>query len=85
MMRKLFAGILLGAGLVLLAGCGTSPAATTEAPVKTEAATEAPAAPAAAPAVETVDNCVDCHTNKQMLIDTAKPEEPVESESEGVG
>lgn len=82
MMRKLFAGILLGVGLVLLAGCGTSPAATTEAPVKTEAATEAPTA---APTVETVDNCVDCHTNKQMLIDTAKPEEPAESESEGVG
>jgi len=31
------------------------------------------------------DNCVDCHTDKSQLIDTAKPEEVVEKESEGAG
>lgn len=82
-MKKILTTLLLGAGLVLLTGCaaGTTPAAET--PAAAEVVTEAPAA--AAPTAETVDNCVDCHTNKQMLIDTAKPEEHVESESEGVG
>lgn len=29
--------------------------------------------------------CLECHTDQQMLIDTAKPEEVVISESEGEG
>jgi PBP1b-binding outer membrane lipoprotein LpoB len=29
--------------------------------------------------------CVDCHTDQQALIDTAKPEEEVISENEGAG
>ena len=29
--------------------------------------------------------CIDCHLDKQMLIDTADPEVVVESESEGEG
>ncbi len=82
-MKKILTTLLLGVGLVLLAGCGASTTPTAETPAETAVVTEAPAA--AAPTAETVDNCVDCHTNKQMLIDTAKPEEPVESESEGVG
>ena len=36
--------------------------------------------------VETaVDNCVACHTDKDALIDTAKPQEEVVSENEGEG
>lgn len=31
------------------------------------------------------DYCLDCHTDKDQLIQTAKTEEVVESESEGVG
>ena len=31
------------------------------------------------------DQCIVCHTDKQMLIDTAKPEEEVISENEGAG
>jgi hypothetical protein len=36
------------------------------------------------PVVES-DQCADCHTDKQRLIDTAKPEEIVEAESSGAG
>lgn len=32
-----------------------------------------------------VDTCMDCHSDKQRLIDTAKPEVVVESESSGEG
>lgn len=31
------------------------------------------------------DYCVECHTDKEELIATAKEEEPAESESKGVG
>jgi hypothetical protein len=32
-----------------------------------------------------VDNCVECHTDQEMLIDTADPVAEVESEDEGEG
>ncbi|NIW46387.1 MAG: hypothetical protein GWN14_07820 [candidate division Zixibacteria bacterium] len=34
---------------------------------------------------DVVDQCLTCHTDKQMLIDTAKPEEEEVSENEGAG
>lgn len=32
-----------------------------------------------------IDNCLDCHTNKELLIQTADPEVEVLSENEGEG
>jgi hypothetical protein len=32
-----------------------------------------------------IDYCLECHTDQQMLIDTAKPEAVVVSENEGEG
>ena len=36
-------------------------------------------------AEEVSDSCVDCHSDRTWLTDTAKPEEDLESESEGEG
>jgi hypothetical protein len=46
----------------------------------------APVAAASVPLQrEAVDQCVVCHTDKDELISTAKPEEVVETESSGAG
>jgi hypothetical protein len=42
----------------------------------------------ASPAVELedeLDQCLACHTDKDALVSSAKPEEAVESENEGEG
>jgi len=39
--------------------------------------------PEAAAAAEGLDYCLECHSDQQMLIDTAKPQEEVVSENEG--
>jgi hypothetical protein len=39
----------------------------------------------AVPAEQSPNECLECHTDKQRLIESAKEEELVESESEGVG
>lgn len=64
--------------------------------IPTVAPTEESAEPTDEPPVDEVaadsssqdipeDECLNCHTDKQSLIDTAKPEEEVVSESSGEG
>ena len=76
--------ILLLALMLFLAGCQ----AVTPEPVPTD--TAIPPTPTIEPTetievVADVDYCVDCHTDKEQLISTAKPEEVAEEESSGVG
>lgn len=87
----------LGVLLVLLAGCSSaapSPTATNPpveptvaapGPTAAEAAATATTAPTATEEIAEVDQCVECHTDKDQLISTAKVEEEVEKESEGAG
>lgn len=81
-MRK--ARLLLLTCILFLVGCQT----TTPEPVPTNTAT--PPTPTVKPTVTleviaNVDYCVSCHTDKEQLISTAKPEETAEEESSGVG
>jgi hypothetical protein len=56
----------------------TSAAAATNAPTQQPTVTEIAAA-------DQVDQCIECHTEKEKLIDTADPVEEVVEESEGAG
>jgi hypothetical protein len=56
--------------------------------VEAQSVPEATATAVAFPATklpEEVDHCAGCHTDKEELISTAKPEEVVEKESTGAG
>jgi hypothetical protein len=44
-----------------------------------------PPAEAPTPKPDDVDHCVSCHSDKQLLIDTADPESEPEAESSGEG
>lgn len=72
----------LGLLVLLLAGCSQAPTAT---PTSVQPQEPAQIAVPTATEVAAVNYCVECHTDKDQLIQTAKPEEEVESESEGVG
>jgi len=54
-------------------------------PLSTPASLSTPVSAENSPASAEPDYCLDCHTDKQRLIDTAKPEEKVASESKGEG
>jgi hypothetical protein len=85
-MKKIFIYMIMTlVSLILLSACGTpaSPATTSEAAPQTFPVTETVATETVV--ASGVDECVVCHTDKQMLIETAKPEEVAESESKGVG
>ena len=94
-MRRIFWLFLLMGAILTLAGCQTGAAALLVDSVPKEAA---PAQPMGMPSISepvkadhlaaepVLDECLDCHADKDRLIDTAKPEEGIaESESKGVG
>lgn len=82
--RFLFTLMLMGL-LFGLAGC-TGAGSVTEISTE-EAMEENTPEPTLAPVAEPVvkNDCLDCHTDKQRLINTAKPEEIVISENAGEG
>jgi PBP1b-binding outer membrane lipoprotein LpoB len=68
----------------------TSTAVPTETAAPTETATVAPSpTPVPSPTPEEIvastDACLNCHLDKEQLIETAAPEEKAPSESSGVG
>jgi hypothetical protein len=74
--------VLLTIGLsITLWACGRA----SETATPPEIPTEAPIPIAAKIEVHESDECAACHTDKQRLIDTARPEEIIETESSGAG
>lgn len=85
--------------VLLLASCSSDATVDENGAAAAEVAAQAAAnTPTAAPGAESsedaaaeplssdaVDECLTCHIDKEMLIDTAKPEEEVIVESEGEG
>ena len=84
--NRIFLPIILTMLFISLAGCTGTPA-TPEQHHDEEEAEEVAPAPKSDAIVDAVepDHCLECHTDKERLIETAKPEEVVVSESEGAG
>jgi hypothetical protein len=80
--------LFIAIGMFFLGAC-TAKTTPTTVPEETEVAVVTAIPTAVQPvAAEPAENyCITCHTDKEMLIDTAAPVEEVasESESEGVG
>jgi hypothetical protein len=85
--------LIILALVFVLAGCQgeaiTSPSdevyASIDAPPQGESNPIAIAPVPTSQATPEPNECLNCHSDQQRLIDTAKPEEVVESESSGVG
>lgn len=92
---KTWSGLVLLALLVSACSAPKTTPAATSAPAEPTAVSVAPTTAPAEPATPTVavvpteaavvDQCISCHTDKEMLISTAKVEEEEVKESEGAG
>jgi len=80
-MHDLHRWLGIGALALLLSACSTSPTANIS-PTDEPAITETGPNPTE---LAEEDYCVTCHTDKETLVELAKPEEEAESESEGTG
>ena len=80
---------ILMVGTICLGACSSAPTQKVEPTATTQIASPTTVVEVEPTALveerEEVDQCVSCHSDKQMLIDTAKPEEEVISENEGAG
>ncbi len=87
--KRIFAFLGVVLALVGLAGCAPAPAAVPQ----EAAATVEPMAvrsrpmliPTPTPFIDPNNECLSCHSDKDRLIQTAKPEEKAPSESKGEG
>ena len=81
-MSKLKNIVFLTFVLFMLSSCTTkSPTPTAD----VTDVTESPTSEVTATAASVTNECLNCHTEKQRLIDTAKPVVVAEAESKGVG
>ncbi len=80
MSKKKYTLFLFSLISLLMAGCAATPTAE---PTSEESAP----APKVASIVETDDenHCLNCHADKERLIDTAAPVQEVKTENEGAG
>ena len=72
---------------IAIIGCSSKPEQENLAPEPTEeiAPEPTPVPPTPTSEPEVVSQCIECHTDKDRLISTAKAEEEVISENEGAG